>query len=114
MNFDVAIVGAGVAGLCCARHLQDFGVYVPVRIIRCNRVDAHNGSSNGFLLDRGFQVMLTAYPEAQKMLDYNELNLGEFYSGALVRCNGNLNALLIHCDIHLTDYKAYLMGLAHG
>ena len=26
MNFDVAIVGAGVAGLCCARHLQNFGL----------------------------------------------------------------------------------------
>ena len=93
MNFDVAIVGAGVAGLCCARHY---------RTLVCNALlelsDAVGGrvqtdEVDGFLLDRGFQVMLTAYPEAQKMLDYNELNLGEFYSGALVRCNGKFERI---------------------
>ena len=94
MNFDVAIVGAGVAGLCCARHLQDFG-------LQCTLLESSDAIGgrvrtdqvNGFLLDRGFQVMLTAYPEAQKMLDYNELNLGEFYSGALVRCNGKFERI---------------------
>jgi phytoene dehydrogenase-like protein len=39
----------------------------------------------GFLLDRGFQVLLTAYPEAQKVLDYGALSLKPFYPGALIR-----------------------------
>jgi phytoene dehydrogenase-like protein len=42
----------------------------------------------GFLLDRGFQVLLTAYPEAQRVLDYKALELHHFYSGAMVRFGG--------------------------
>jgi phytoene dehydrogenase-like protein len=37
------------------------------------------------LLDRGFQVLLTAYPEARRILDYNALDLRPFYPGALIR-----------------------------
>jgi len=39
----------------------------------------------GFLLDRGFQIFLTSYPEAQRSLDYPSLALQPFYAGALVR-----------------------------
>ena len=39
----------------------------------------------GFLLDRGFQVLLTAYPEAQNYLDYEALDLRKFVPGALIR-----------------------------
>jgi phytoene dehydrogenase-like protein len=42
---------------------------------------------DGFLLDRGFQVFLMAYPEAQRVLDYAALDLHPFYPGALVRFN---------------------------
>jgi hypothetical protein len=40
---------------------------------------------DGFQLDRGFQVLLTAYPEAQAMLDLDALDLGSFAPGAIVR-----------------------------
>ncbi|MEO7143186.1 MAG: FAD-dependent oxidoreductase, partial [Bryobacteraceae bacterium] len=68
---DVAIVGAGLAGLCCARRLTEAGV-------SCLVLEASDGIGgrmrtdqvDGFLLDRGFQVLLTAYPEAQNILDY--------------------------------------------
>ena len=40
---------------------------------------------NGFLLDRGFQVLLTAYPEATRLLDYDALNLQAFEPGSLIR-----------------------------
>src|SRR3712207_7608332 len=43
-----------------------------------------------FLLDRGFQVLLTAYPEARDALDYRELELHPFYPGAMVRTGGKL------------------------
>jgi phytoene dehydrogenase-like protein len=73
---DVIVVGAGLAGLAAARHLQDAGRTVRVleaseRVggrVRSDRVD-------GFVLDRGFQVLLTSYPEARRMLDYPALRL---------------------------------------
>ena len=51
--------------------------------VRTDRVDE-------FLLDRGFQVLLTAYPEARDALDYRELELHPFYPGAMVQTGGKL------------------------
>jgi phytoene dehydrogenase-like protein len=82
---DVIIVGAGLAGLCCAGKLKESGISFQILEasdgvggrVRTDEVD-------GFLLDRGFQVLLTAYPEAKSQLDYSTLNLRHFYPGALV------------------------------
>ena len=46
---------------------------------------------DGFLLDRGFQIFLTSYPEAQEALDYPALDLRPFYAGALVRWAGGFH-----------------------
>ena len=86
---DVLIVGAGLAGLCCARTLHRHGVSFKV-------IEASDGVGgrvrtdvvDGFLLDRGFQVLLTAFPEARRVLDYDALDLRPFYRGALVRFDG--------------------------
>ena len=83
---DVIVVGAGLAGLCCARELDAAGLDVLV----LERGDAPGGrvrtdEVDGFLLDRGFQVLLTAYPEARRVLDYGRLGLRPFESGALIR-----------------------------
>ncbi len=86
------IVGAGMAGLCCALRLQEKGIPCllleasdePGGRVRTDRVD-------GFLLDRGFQVLLTAYPEARRLLDYKALRLRTFQPGALVRTGGKLH-----------------------
>jgi phytoene dehydrogenase-like protein len=43
---------------------------------------------DGFVLDRGFQVLLTAYPEARRMLDYETLDLRAYKAGALVQIDG--------------------------
>lgn len=88
-NPEVLIVGAGLAGLCCARALAKEGV--SFRLIEASesvggRVRTEN--VDGFLLDRGFQVLLTAYPEALAQLDYDRLQLCAFIPGALVRCDG--------------------------
>ena len=89
-----AIVGGGLAGLSCARllaaHAVDFVLLeASDRIggrVRTERVD-------GFLLDRGFQVLLTAYPECRAVLDYAALDLRRFTAGALVRKGGRFHRL---------------------
>jgi hypothetical protein len=53
---------------------------------RC-RTDLH---PEGFLLDRGFQIMLTAYPECKRYLNLSRLSLSPFYNGALVWCGPSL------------------------
>jgi phytoene dehydrogenase-like protein len=47
----------------------------------------------GFLLDRGFQVLSTAYPEAQRVLDYGALDLRRFQCGAYVRFEGEFHCV---------------------
>jgi phytoene dehydrogenase-like protein len=88
-NPEVLIVGAGLAGLCCARKLHREGI--GFRILEAS--DAVGGrvrtdSVDGFQLDRGFQVLLTAYPEALAELDYDALELCAFAPGAMVRHEG--------------------------
>jgi phytoene dehydrogenase-like protein len=87
---DVLIIGAGLAGLACARRLQRDGV--PCRILEAS--DAVGGRVrtdvvDGFQLDRGFQILLTAYPEALDQLDYDALQLCGFLPGAMVRYEGH-------------------------
>ncbi len=91
---DVIVVGAGLAGLACAIHLTRAGREVIV-------VEASDGVGgrvrsdvvDGFILDRGFQVLLTAYPEAKAMLDYPALDLRSFRAGAMVQHDGKRSLL---------------------
>nr|WP_225937385.1 NAD(P)/FAD-dependent oxidoreductase [Myxococcus sp. RHSTA-1-4] len=53
------------------------------------RTDTHEG----FLLDRGFQVYLTAYPEGRRVLDYGALDLCRFTPGARVWRGGGLHTV---------------------
>ena len=79
----VVVVGAGLAGLACAIRLQQEGLEVSV-------LEASDGVGGrvrtdlveGFRLDRGFQVLLTAYPETRRMLDAAALDLRTFLPGA--------------------------------
>jgi len=85
----IYVVGAGLAGLSCARHLLDHGVNATV-------LEAGDGVGgrvrtdvvDGFLLDRGFQLLLTAFPEARGLLDYQALELHPFEPAALIRIDG--------------------------
>ncbi len=85
-HHDVIIIGAGLAGLAAARHCAKAGLS-PLVLEGADDVGGRltTESVDGFLLDRGFQVMLDSYPEARAVLDYEALQLGRFAPGALVR-----------------------------
>jgi hypothetical protein len=89
---EVIIIGAGLAGLACATHLTSAGVDVALH----EASDAVGGRVrtdivDGLLLDRGFQVHNTAYPEARRVLDHDALDLRAFAAGALIRFGDRLH-----------------------
>lgn len=91
---EVIIVGAGLAGLCAARTLNLGGVSTTIfessddvgGRVRTDRVD-------GFVLDRGFQVYLTGYPEGSAVLDYPALGFRSFAHGAMIRIDDKFATL---------------------
>ncbi|MBK9306781.1 MAG: FAD-dependent oxidoreductase [Nitrospira sp.] len=90
----VHIIGAGLAGLACARRLIQSG-------ITCTVLEASDGIGGrvrtdhveGFQLDRGFQIFLTGYPEARKALNYASLDLKPFHPGVLIRYGGRFHVM---------------------
>jgi phytoene dehydrogenase-like protein len=91
---DVIVVGAGLAGLVAARHLADAGRAVTV----LERESSPGGrvrseTVDGFTLDRGFQVLFTAYPAVQRELDLETLDLGSFRPGATVAYEDTLTSV---------------------
>jgi phytoene dehydrogenase-like protein len=89
---EVIIVGGGLAGLACANELKTMGMSF-VLMEASDRVGGRIRTDlvDGYLLDRGFQVLLTAYPEARHALDYPALRLRNFEAGALVRVDGRFH-----------------------
>jgi phytoene dehydrogenase-like protein len=84
-NPRVVIVGAGLAGLACATDLAAAGA--DVRVLEAG--DAVGGRmrtdrQGGFLLDRGFQVFNTSYPQVQRRLGLRALRLRPFTAGILL------------------------------
>ena len=88
---DAIVVGAGLAGLACARELARAGRRLLV-IEAADRVGGRVATDtvDGFRIDRGFQVYNDAYPEGRRQLDLPALALGCFESGALVADRGRL------------------------
>ncbi|MEF8807149.1 NAD(P)/FAD-dependent oxidoreductase [Natronomonas sp.] len=81
----VVVAGGGLAGLVAARRLAEAGAEVELfeendevgGRVRSREVD-------GFTLDRGFQVLFTAYPAARRELDFDDLDLRTFAPGATI------------------------------
>lgn len=89
------IVGAGLAGLTCAKVLRQSGRKVLIlekQVVPGGRVRT-NRHPEGFLLDHGFQVLFTAYPAAQRHLSLSRLKLRAFTPGALIAKNGKTYAI---------------------
>ena len=91
---QTVIIGAGISGLTCAKYLQDHGHQALI----LEAADAVGGRvrtdfQDGYTLDRGFQIFLTSYPEAERLLDYDALQLRAFRSGALIRQGQDFTAM---------------------
>jgi phytoene dehydrogenase-like protein len=105
------IVGAGLAGLTCAKVLSERGAHVTVfeasdgvgGRVRTDAVD-------GFLLDRGFQVYFTSYPVARRHLDHAKLDFRSFDPGAIVHREGKRTVL----SDPVRDPKALVPSLLSG
>lgn len=91
---EVLIIGAGLSGLTAAKILTAAGRSIKV-------LEASDGIGgrvrtdlvDGYQLDRGFQVLLTAYPEARQILDYQALDLRYFDPGAIILKPGEMTSI---------------------
>lgn len=91
---NVIVVGAGLAGLTCARHLDKQNINVQVfeasdgvgGRVRSDQMD-------GFVLDRGFQVLFDAYPAVRRNVDLDALDLHAFEPGAIICRDGQRTVL---------------------
>ena len=87
---SVVVVGAGLAGLTAARVLKRAGV--EVRVLEAERNVGGRVRSRvieGFTVDRGFQVLFTAYPAAKRQLDFGRLELQPIPPGAVICRDGH-------------------------
>jgi phytoene dehydrogenase-like protein len=91
---EVVVVGAGLAGLSAATRLASAGCDVHVL-----EAGDHAGGRlatgrvDGFVVDRGFQVLNTGYPRVAD-LDLAALRLGFFERGAVVRVDGRAHRVV--------------------
>lgn len=85
MKPTITIIGAGISGLTAAVYLHQKGYKVQI-LEASDRAGGRIKTDliDGFRLDRGFQVLLTEYPETKALLDYKKLNLKRFLPGATV------------------------------
>jgi len=91
---EVIVVGGGLAGLVAARRLAEAGLGVRV-------LEAEDGvggrvrsrTVEGFTIDRGFQVLFTAYPAVRRELDLEALSLRSFSPGATICRPGSRSTL---------------------
>lgn len=89
MKPTITIIGAGISGLTAAVYLHQKGYRIQI-LEASDRVGGRVKTDliDGFRLDRGFQVLLTEYPETKALLDYKKLNLKRFLPGATVLYDG--------------------------
>ncbi|MFB6174263.1 MAG: NAD(P)/FAD-dependent oxidoreductase [Halobacteriales archaeon] len=90
----ILVAGGGLAGLTAARHLAADGFDVQV-IERRDTVGGRvrTDREDGFLLDRGFQVLFPAYPAVRRELDLGALDLRRFEPGATIARPGERSVL---------------------
>ena len=104
----ILIVGGGIAGLQAANILHqnnaDFILFEKQASVG-GRVSSTK--KDGFILDRGFQVLQTSYPEVQRSLDLSKLQLHFFESGAKVKDQLFFNPLRRPFDLFSSDILTF-------
>lgn len=113
----VIVVGAGLAGLAAALNLHRDGF--TVRVFEAEpeiggRTRSHR-SPSGFTIDRGFQVVLSAYPAVRRHVDLDALGARPFDSGAHVWTGSRLVPLrnpLRHPYGIVRDLTSPVLGMA--
>lgn len=100
----ILIVGGGIAGLQAANILHqnntDFILFEKQASLG-GRISSTK--KDGFILDRGFQVLQTSYSEVQRSLDLAKLQLHFFESGAMIKDQVFFNPLRRPFDLFSTD-----------
>ena len=92
---SIVIVGGGIAGLQVAQILQSKGldfILIEKSMSLGGRVQSEQ--FKGYILDHGFQVLQTAYPEVQRSLQLSKWDLSYFQSGAYVLSEGKFKPFL--------------------
>src|ERR1700754_1502514 len=94
VEVDVVVVGGGLAGLAAARRLDRAGVNW-LLVEAADRLGGRVTTDviDGWHLDRGFQVLNTAYPRVPALVDMDALDMRYFTPGVLVRRAGELHRL---------------------
>lgn len=94
-DVPIIVIGAGLAGLVCARELLRAGR----RVLVIEQQDSVGGrirtdvTSDGFMLDRGFQVLFAAYPALLRQVRLASLEPRYFASDTLVAFEGRTERL---------------------
>ncbi|MEQ4303686.1 FAD-dependent oxidoreductase [Plantactinospora sp. B6F1] len=110
---DVVIVGGGLAGLAAARRLHRAGT--PWLLVEAaERLGGRVGtdSVDGYLIDRGFQVVNTGYPRLSALVDLTPLRLGLFTQGVMVRRGETLHRMAHPLRDPFGAARTVLTGLA--
>jgi phytoene dehydrogenase-like protein len=104
----ILIVGGGIAGLQAANILHqnntDFILFEKQASLG-GRVSSTK--KDGFILDRGFQVLQTSYPEVQRSLDLTALHLHFFESGAKIKDQLFFNPLRRPFELFSSDILTF-------
>ena len=97
---SICVIGGGVSGLAAAiTAAEETNGKAKVLLIEASeKLGGRVGSDftkDGFILDRGFAVFIEEYPWAKELLDYDQLCLGNFMPGALVKIEDNDNLVRV-------------------
>jgi phytoene dehydrogenase-like protein len=104
----ILIVGGGIAGLQAANILhQNNADFILFEKQGCLGGRVSSIQKDGFILDRGFQVLQTSYPEVQRSLDLSALSLSFFESGAMIKGQLFFNPLRRPFELFSSDILTF-------